>query len=48
MLCIFSLVFEFMKDAKDFHGFDFFVFDGKTQHNTGVETDLVQLRLESK
>ena len=35
-----------MKDAKDFRGFDFLFLTGKL--NTGVETDLVKLRLESK
>ena len=40
-----------MKDAKDFHGFDFFFLTGKFNVNNGafrVETDLVELRLESK
>ena len=41
ILFIFSLVPEFMKDAKDFRGFDFLFLTGKFNVNNGVETDLV-------
>ena len=41
-----------MKDAKDYRGFDFLFLTGKFNVNNGafrvVETDLVELRLESK